>query len=234
MFSRDGQSLIVNGTAADLSGVFVTDLSGQTANTLIERDGAHWPVLSPDGKEVIFADVSLENKLFSWTGDGEPAEMVANNGPILARSLLWTDDNRLVFQGCAVWSGQGGECGTWASNASNIDPIRIVVGIDAWPMDARNGLLVYMSAEDGDWDIYLISLDGGQPENITANDSQDGLAAIAPDGKSVAYVSNESGTWALWTITLSNGEKQRWFDIDPQRGTIDVNAWYQERMSWTR
>ena len=88
------------------------------------------------------------------------------------------------------------------SDAGNItDPVRIVVVNDAWPVDAGNGLLAYMSAEDGDWDIYLVSLDGGQPENLTDNQAQDGLAAIAPDGKSVAYVSNESGAWALWTIT---------------------------------
>lgn len=234
MFSRDGKSLILNGTAPDLAGVFLTDARGRAPKAIIERDSAHWPVLSPDGSEVVFADVTLDNRLFLWKGDGDPSELATISGPLLARSVLWSDDNRLVFQGCAVWSGQGGECGTWVADAGNIDPVRIVVGNDGWPMDARNGLLVYMSAEDGDWDIYLISLDGGQPENITNNNSQDGLAAIAPDGKSVAYISNESGTWSLWTVTLSNREKQRWFDIDPQRGTIDVNDWYLERMSWAR
>jgi hypothetical protein len=234
MFSRDGKSLIVNGTAADLAGVFLTDDRGQAPEVVIGRDSAHWPVLSPDGSEVIFADVTLDDRLFQWKGDGEPSELAANSGPIMARSVVWSDDNRLVFQGCAVWSGQVGECGTWVADAGNIDPARIVVGNDGWPMDARNGLLVYMSAEDGDWDIYLISLDGGQPQNISNNDSQDGLAAIAPDGKSVAYLSNESGALSLWTVTLSSGEKQRWFDIDPQRGTIDVDDWNLERMSWAR
>jgi Tol biopolymer transport system component len=90
-----------------------------------------------------------------------------------------------------------------------------------------------MLSEDGDWDIYLISLDGGQSVNLTDNNSQDGIATIAPDGQSVAYISNESGNWAVWTITLSDRQKQKWFDLDPQRGTIDLNSWSEERMSWT-
>jgi Tol biopolymer transport system component len=100
-------------------------------------------------------------------------------------------------------------------------------------MDARKGWLTYILPDDGDWEIYLISLGGGEPRKLTDNEGQDGLAAIAPDGQSVAYVSNESGAWAVWTITLNNNQKQKWFDFDPQRGTIDVNSWAEERMSWT-
>jgi hypothetical protein len=38
----------------------------------------------------------------------------------------------------------------------------------------------------------------------------------------------------VWTVNLSTGEKQRWFDIDPQRGTVDADNWYMERMSWKK
>jgi Tol biopolymer transport system component len=234
MFSRDGESLIVNGTAGDLSGVFLIDPGGQTPQVLLDRDSAHWPVLSPDGQEVLFADASLNNILMSWKSDGSVSEVQANNTSILVRSLLWSDDNRIVFHSCASWAGQPGDCGVWVSDVTNIDPVRIVVGNEDWPMDVGDGLLTYMSAQDGDWDIYTISLGGGQPENITDNDGQDGLAAIAPDEKSIAYLSNESGAWALWTVTLRDKEKQHWFDIDPERGTVDVNNWSSERMSWGR
>ena len=120
------------------------------------------------------------------------------------------------------------------TDADDLAPACVVAGNYGWPMDAKQGLLAYMSAEDGDWDLYLVPLTGGDAQNLTNNNSQDGLAAIAPDGKSVAYISDESGTWALWTVTLSTLEKWRWFDIDPQRGTIDVSDWHQERMSWAQ
>ncbi|GAB4537077.1 MAG: hypothetical protein Kow0063_23360 [Anaerolineae bacterium] len=234
MFSRDGKSLIVNGRAGNITGVFVTDSQGQAPRLLIGQDSAHWPVLSPNGAEVMFAEMTLDWKLFRRNSNGQISEVTANNRPILVRNILWSDDNRLVFKGCETWNERPGECGIWVTDADEINPTRIVVGENGWPMDARHKLLAYMSAEDGDWDIYLIPLEGGQPQNITNNDCQDGLAAIAPDGKSVAYISNESGKWGLWTVTLSNGQKQKWFDIDPQQGTIDVNNWWVERMSWTR
>jgi hypothetical protein len=234
MFSRDGARLIVNGTASDLSGAFLVDPGGQTPQVLIDRDSAHWPALSPDGQEILFADVSLNNILMSWKSDGSVSEVQANNTPIIVRSLLWSDDNRIVFHSCASWLGQPGDCGIWISDPANLDPVRILVGNEAWPMDAGNRLLAYMSAQDGDWDIYTVPLGGGEPENLTDNEAQDGLAAIAPDGRSIAYVSNESGPWAVWTITLGSKEKQHRFDINPERGVVDLDAWSSERMSWGR
>jgi Tol biopolymer transport system component len=234
MFSRDGESLIINGRAGIITGVFVADSWGQAPRLLIGRESAFWPAVSPDGNELMFAEMTLDRKLFRRSSDGVISEVTANNRPILVRNLLWSDDNQLVFQSCETWNERPGECGIWVTNADNINPIRIVVGNDGWPMDARHGFLAYMSAEDGDWDIYLVSLGGGEPRNITANDYQDGLAAIAPDGRSVAYISNQAGQWALWTLTLRNGQKQKWFDIDPQRGEVDVYNWHNQRMSWTQ
>jgi Tol biopolymer transport system component len=91
-----------------------------------------------------------------------------------------------------------------------------------------------MSKADNDWEIYLFSLTNQSTRRLTDNAAQDGLPAIAPDGRSVAFLSNESGQWALWTISLTTGEKQRWFEIDPQRGSVDLNSWADERMSWTQ
>lgn len=214
--------------------MFRTNGWGQAPELLIGTQSACWPVSSPDGSEMMFSETALGGKLHRRRSDGVISEVTANRRPILARNVLWSDDNKLVFQGCATWLGQGGECGTWVTGADNINPVRLIVGNYAWPMDAKKSVLTYVSAEDGDWDIYLVSLRGGQPANITNNNSQDGLAAIAPDGRSVAYISNESGRWALWTITLDSKKKQRWFDIDPQRGTFDVNNWAGDRMSWSR
>jgi Tol biopolymer transport system component len=233
MFSRDGSSLIVNGTAGGTLGVFITDNRGQGPKVILDIDSAYWPVISPDGSHIMYVETALDNKLHRKKIDGESWEVRANDRPILAWNILWTEDNRLVFQGCQTWLGKASKCGIWVTDADSINPVRIIKGLDGWPMDAKHGLLAYMSAEDGDWDIYIIPLEGGEPQNITNNMNQDGLAAIAPDGKSVAYISDESGEWALCTVTLDGGEKRQWFAINPDRGTIDVTSWAGERMSWT-
>ncbi len=238
MFRRDGQAIVVNGAVEGvLRGIFVTDSRGGGPNPLNDRGQATWPVWSPDGSTIMFVDGDQGRTIFRQSSqlarsDADYSPVQANNVNLVGNNLVWSDDNRLVFQGCADWLGQAGECGIWAAAATTVDPIRLTAN-GGLPTDARNGLLTYMLAEDGDWEIYLLPLAGGQPINLTNNTYQDGLAAIAPDGQSVAYVSDESGAWAVWTITLSNNQKQKWFDVDPQRGTIDVNIWAEERMSWT-
>lgn len=238
MFRRDGQAIVVNGTSTGaLRGIFVTDGQGFGPNPLNDRGDAYWPVWSPDGAEIMFIDLDRGRSIFRQNSQVARAEadyrpVQANNATLVGNNLVWSDDNQLIFQGCADWAGQAGRCGIWITDANAIDPVRLTSDAGL-PTDARNGQLTYMLAEDGDWEIYLVPLAGGQSINLTNNTSQDGLAAIAPDGRSVAYVSNESGNWAVWTITLSNNQKQKWFELDPQRGAIDVNTWAEERMSWT-
>jgi Tol biopolymer transport system component len=203
-----------------------------------DRGDAYWPVWSPDGSEIMFVDLNRNRTLFRQNSqlarsEADFSPVQANNVSLTGNNLLWSDDNQLVFQGCAGWLGQFGECGIWAGDADALDPVRVTANTGV-PTDAKNGWLTYMSAQDGDWEIFLVPLAGGQSTRLTDNNSQDGMAAIAPDGQSVAYVSNESGNWAVWTITLSDNHRQKWFDLNPQRGTIDVNSWSEERMSWTR
>jgi Tol biopolymer transport system component len=237
MFRRDGQVIIVNGTTTDaLRGIFTTDSQGMGPKPLNDKGEAFWPVWSPDGSEIMFVEQDQNRVLVRQSS--QLAQSAAAYSPVQAdganisgNNLVWSDDNQLIFQGCADWLGQAGQCGIWATDANAINPVRLTAQ-GGLPTDAKNGLLTYMLAEDGDWEIYLLSLAGGESVKLTDNSSQDGLAAIAPDGRSVAYISNESGGWAVWTITLDDNQKQKWFDLDPQRGVIDLNTWYEERMSW--
>jgi serine/threonine protein kinase len=238
-FRRDGQAIAVNGAETGaLRGIFVTDSRGGGPQPLNDRGEAFWPVWSPDGTELMFVDLDKGRTVFRQNSqlaksEADYTQVQINNVNLTANNLVWSDDNRLIFQGCADWLGQSGECGIWAADAATLEPVRLTSN-GGLPTDAKNGLLTYMLAEDGDWEIYLLSLSGGEPVKLTDNTSQDGLAAIAPDGQSLAYVSDESGNWAVWTVTLSDRQKQKWFDLDPQRGTIDVNSWSEERMSWTQ
>lgn len=239
MFRPDGQTLLINGTEnGALRGIFTTDRQGQAPNPLNDRGDAYWPVWSPDGAEIMFADLNQNRTLFRQNSQLAKAEtdylpVQANNVSISGNNLVWSDDNRLVFQGCADWAGQAGECGIWMTDVAAMQPVRLTSD-GGLPLDARKGLLIYMLPTDGDWDLYMLPLAGGQPVNLTNNSYQDGMATLAPDGRSVAYVSNESGSWAVWTITLKDNQKQKWFAFDPQRGTIDLNTWSEEHMSWTQ
>lgn len=234
-FSRDGESLIINGQVDGVVGVFLTDSWGRQPELIIDTNSAWWADLSPEGSEVLYSEMALQGKLHRGKIGAPAFEVRASERPILVKNPLWTDDNQLVFHSCATWLDKPGDCGIWVTDADHIDPKRIVVGNHAWPTDARHGLLAFMSAEDGDWEVYVISLDGGQLRNITDNESQDGMAAIAPDGRSLAYISSESGSWALWTAPLDDpSAREKRFDIRPERGTVIIDRWHEDRISWTR
>lgn len=242
MFSRDGQSVMVKATLDGVSGLFKLTASGFDPQIIIRRGSADWPVLSPDGQTVMFSESTLDYRLHRRlpsieieTPEEKIEEVSINGRPIFAQNLLWSEDNRLVFQGCAVWKEEDSTCGTWITNASNLDPQRIIVGEAAHPMSIRGATLAYMFREPGkDWDIFIMSIDDGKVVEITKNDFEDGLPAISPDGNMVAYISKESGQWGLWTVNLDGQNKQHWFDIDPTKGVFDTDAWDKDRMSWRR
>ncbi len=242
MFSRDGKSVMVKATLGGVIGLHKLTASGFNPEIIIRRGSAEWPILSPDGQTVMFSEATLDYRLHkrlpsnAIETDDEIIEEVFLDGlPIFAKNLLWSEDNQLVFHGCAVWKNSPSECGTWITNANNLNPQRIVEGNYAQPMAIRNDLLAYMLRQsEQDWDIYLMSLNNGETINLTDNDFEDGLPAISPDGNMVAYISNESGNWGLWTVNLDGQNKQHWFDIDTSKGVFNIDEWSSDRMSWRR
>ena len=242
MFSSDRQSVMVKATIDGVIGLHKLTASGFNPQIIIRRGSAEWPVLSPDGQTVLFSEATLDYRLHRRipsdeveTPDYLIEEVQLNGFPIFAKNLLWSADNQLVFQGCAVWIQEPGTCGTWVTPANNLNPRRIIEGNDAQPMAIQGDMVAYMQRETGkDWDIYLISIAGGEAVNLTNNDFEDGLPAISPDGNAVAYISNESGTWGLWTVNLDGQNKKHWFDINPGSGVFDTDKWSQDRMSWRR
>jgi len=246
VWSQNGNSIMINGNIDGIQGLFKLDAIGFKKEVIIKRGSARWPVLSPDGKVIIFSDESLSDLMIRREPDpnGENPEdgiltqlTVPSGRPFQGTHLVWSDDNILVFQGCRVWDENAeGDCGVWITNPVELDPQKIIEGNYAKPMDAKNGYLTYVMVQDDNWEVFIMPLRGPESASVNLSNSsaQDGLPAISPDGKLVAYVSNESGEWAVWTVTVDGNQKTKWFDINPQRGTIEPDIWAGDRMSWAK
>jgi len=61
-------------------------------------------------------------------------------------------------------------------------------------------------ANRGDSDIWLVSVQGGEPRRLTASPSADNSPRWSPDGKRLAFVSGRGGSPQVWMLNLDGGE----------------------------
>jgi len=74
--------------------------------------------------------------------------------------------------------------------------------------------LTYDSNLEGNQDIYLVRLDGGEPRRLTANPADDFAPDFSPDGREIVFHSNRHGTRDIFLISVEGGDETRLTD-DP-------------------
>jgi serine/threonine protein kinase/Tol biopolymer transport system component len=220
--SRDGTLVYVEGTPAWV-GVPV----------LVNRDGKAQPIgapkqvygtfaLSPDGRRVAFEVVGTTVDVWVFEiGRGTLTRLTQegrNNAPI------WSPDGRQIaysaFQDgkAAVMSrpvdGSGSAKQLWAG-ALNCLPY-------SWSPDGRTLALGCSTAESGNEDLFVLSLDGtSSPSPFVNTPFSDWGARFSPDGKWIAYISDASGQYEVyvrpfpgpgsqWQISNGGGEEPVW------------------------
>ena len=153
---------------------------------------------------------------------------------------VWTTDGMIAYQGCGS-EAEVTSCGIYkvssrAIKGNNIRAVPIQVTQDASdiPSDTKGNLIAFTSQRDGNWEAYVVNLDGTHVRNLSNSpDSSDGLPTISPDGNWVAFVSDRDGQWAVWVAPVTRGPAQKLFDLptDIPWGSGD-RTWTTERISW--
>ncbi|MBI1950952.1 MAG: serine/threonine-protein kinase [Acidobacteria bacterium] len=88
-------------------------------------------------------------------------------------------------------------------------------GISEWPTWSPDGTtLAFVSNRDGNFDIYVRRVDGGQEVNITADPAQDFQPSFSPDGNQIAFVSTRSSRTGMIQIGATFGLEFRTFGGD--------------------
>lgn len=161
-------------------------------------------------------------------------------GEIQGSHPVWTITDMIVYRGCNTWAGSR-LCGTYrvpaASNRASSDgfiPWQLTDHPTDTPTDTKGYLVAFMSQREGNWEAYVMGLDGANVKNLSNSpDSNDGLATISPDGQWAAFVSDRDGRWAVWVTPLAQSAPQKLFDLpsDVPWGDGD-RSWTNERISW--
>ena len=81
-------------------------------------------------------------------------------------------------------------------------------------VDAQ-GQIAFSSNRDGNWEIYVMNVDGGNQQNLTNNPADDRDPSWSPDGKRIIFYSNRDGhaidgrsTSEIYVMNVDGGNPQ--------------------------
>jgi len=189
---------------------------------LLSPEGQTWPTLSPDSLRVAYAaytDGVWSIYITNTDGSGVPRRLGTGWAP------AWGASGMLAYTGCDA----AGLCGIILDNPDDDQPGTRLTGSqeDSAVSWAPGGnMLAYMANITGNWDIILLSPDGGVAQ-LTFDASDEGLPVWSPDGGRLGFISNRDGNWAIYVMQLDGQNVQRILDLGPS-----LPGWENQRLSW--
>ncbi len=85
-----------------------------------------------------------------------------------------------------------------------------------------DGKIVYASNESGNSDIWVVTRDGEQKKQLTADGHTDHSPVVSPDGQQIVFISNRSGLAQVWRM-----------DIDGSNQTQLTSGDFKDRPRWS-
>jgi TolB protein len=75
--------------------------------------------------------------------------------------------------------------------------------------DLEAASIAYDHVIDGNKDVYLLPVTGGEPRRLTTEASDDGLPRFTPDGRAVVFTSDRAGNWQIFQVPIAGGRPVR-------------------------
>lgn len=263
-FRADGQRLLVNQEGGGIENVFEYNLLDGTKRQVGDGPKDSHPYYDSGGNRVVFDNPELiigangvrDPFIFIQCGlipphlETQPrCHDIASLGVLVPAGQMgeiqgthpvWTSNDMIAYKGCNTWAGAR-LCGIYIVPSSSTKglgdgfiPRQLTSNTSDIPTDTRGNFITFTSQRDGNWEAYVMDLNGNGVRNLSNSpNSNDGLPAISPDGYWVAFVSDRGGQWAVWAVPIIGGDPQKLFDLPTKQpwGDGDRN-WTNERISW--
>jgi serine/threonine protein kinase len=234
----DGQLIIANGEGAGKDSIWSIDAG--SGDFIREQNGFtndFRPFWSDDGSRFVYDSLHQGpgGSILYWQYLDEKVDRVVQYklAAIFGKGPIWMNNGMIAFTGCGNWpDGQEGRCGIYSIPGSPEGGMPVLIkqgGQDIRATDNYGSQLLFMSQESGNWEVFIVPLQGGQARNLSnAPNSNDGLGTFSPDGKLAAFASNRGGSWAVWVVKLDGSGLTKLFDMPGP----PTQPWYEDSMSW--
>ena len=234
---QDGAMLAANGEGApNFEHLVKMNTSGGELVEISQYSEDSYPSWSPTGEIVAFSStayVDRESRL-GIVHDifGKQQDWIrVSTTEVRGANPFWMPDGQIVYHGCDFLVDHA-VCGLFVVPSGGGAYRRLTTDPSDTSPAGYGSRVVFMSARDGNWELYAVNMDGSGLKRLTNNSANDGLPTWSPDGRSIAFVSNRGGAWAIWVMDASGDNQRKLFDLDGGYGS-GTSDWIYERISWS-
>jgi hypothetical protein len=260
-FRFDGQKMLINREGGGVENVFEYNFADGTERQVSDAPRDSHPFYNPSGTRVVYGNPELTPHVHGYRicvqcsllppyQETEPrCQDITKLGMLVSAGLrdeiwgynpVWTVNDMIAYRGCNSWD-RFTSCGIYIVSSTSTRgfsdgfiPRQLTQDTSDIPSDTKGNLIAFTSHREGNWESYVMGLDGTGVKNLSNDpNSNDGLPTISPDGNWVAFVSDRSSRWAVWVVPVVGGPAQKLFDLPGNHPWGDGDrAWTNERISW--
>jgi Tol biopolymer transport system component/serine/threonine protein kinase len=231
-WSPDSERIVFQNVEGTRFGVRVLDVASKATTWVVDEAYASLdPVWSPNGRFIYFSSyrgggINLWRVPVDEDGAAAgPAQQLTTGAGQDVQASLSRDGRKLAFatlkQNADLWKlPLSPDTGRPTGPAEEVVATTREDSRGNWSPDSRR--IAFNSDRSGDMNVWLTSLDGGAPRQITRGAGGDFQPTWSPDGRRLAFFSSRSGHLNVWTAELESG---RLMQLTRNR-SIDINPFY--------
>lgn len=214
-WTPDGRDLVFSsgsGARGSSSNLWKLSASGGTPERLaVGGDNAANPTISSRGNRLAYEQLMQDANIWqievptSTPTVRVPARLIASTrheaGPQFS-----PDGTRIVFH-----SDRTGHFEIWVCDFAGSNLVQLtsfggsvsMVGTPRWSPDGRRIAFDVFVKEQGD--IYVADVDGGTPQRVTAERSDEWVPSWSKDGRWIYFASDRTGRMEVWKVPVAGG-----------------------------
>ena len=237
-FNADGSRIAFQSWAGTSRGLITASSSGGNEYLITNFLEDELPSWSPDGSLILFfsrRSGDRSSQLYRAKADVDFGNNQAIQIGVTGEYPTWGRDGQIVFKG---WGNTGPGLRLTSADFSNIANLTSAGGDNAPALSPDGTQVTFMAQTDGNWDIYVVNIDGSGLKRLTSNPARDGLPTWSPNGQAIAFVTNRDNQWVIYGVNADGTAEQKLLDmVSTPDGIVffdqaNSTGWLEERISW--